>query len=71
MLKCMADNSRYSQKCEDCGSSKFVEDHAAGDLICQLPSGSCLADFGRGHSRSLGQVADGSNIASAGARTGC
>eukprot|EP00890_Picochlorum_soloecismus_P003500 jgi/Picsp_1/4150/NSC_01659-R1_transcription initiation factor iib len=26
---------KYEQKCEDCGESNFVEDHASGDLICR------------------------------------
>ena len=34
---CMAQRSRYEQKCQDCGSSEFVDDRAAGDLICQVP----------------------------------
>lgn len=32
----MAQRSRYEQKCKDCGSSEFVDDRAAGDLICQV-----------------------------------
>lgn len=27
---------KYEQKCEDCGESNFVEDHASGDLICRV-----------------------------------
>eukprot|EP00891_Asterochloris_glomerata_P002256 jgi/Astpho2/2256/e_gw1.00040.97.1_t len=27
--------SKYTQKCSDCGSSDFVEDFSAGDLVCQ------------------------------------
>jgi transcription initiation factor TFIIB len=26
---------KYEQRCEDCGESDFVEDHACGDLICK------------------------------------
>ena len=26
---------KYEQRCEDCGESDFVEDHACGDLICR------------------------------------
>ncbi|KAL0033387.1 hypothetical protein WJX77_007185 [Trebouxia sp. C0004] len=32
----MAERSRYDQKCKDCQESNFVEDRAAGDLICQV-----------------------------------
>ena len=28
--------SKYTQKCSDCGSSDFVEDFSAGDLVCQV-----------------------------------
>jgi hypothetical protein len=27
---------RFEQACNDCGGSNFVEDAAAGDLICQV-----------------------------------
>ena len=27
---------KYEQSCPDCGESDFVEDHAAGDLICRV-----------------------------------
>ena len=37
----MAQRSRYEQKCKDCGLSEFVDDRAAGDLICQVPIASC------------------------------
>lgn len=37
----MAERSRFDQKCKDCGHSDFVEDRAAGDLICQVPIGNC------------------------------
>ncbi len=42
----MAERSRYDQKCKDCQESNFVEDRAAGDLICQVPQGNYLVDMG-------------------------
>ena len=36
---------KFEQKCADCGSSDFVEDHANGDLVCTVWS-LCLP---RGH----------------------
>ena len=37
---------KYEQKCPDCGDSDFVEDHAAGDLICRVRARCCLAAQG-------------------------
>jgi hypothetical protein len=32
---------KYEQVCKDCGESDFIEDHAAGDLICRVGTVAC------------------------------
>ena len=49
----MAERSRYDQKCKDCQESNFVEDRAAGDLICQVPQGNYLVDMRPSQSKTL------------------
>ena len=34
--------SKYTQKCSDGGSSDFVEDFSAGDLVCQVGVVACM-----------------------------
>ena len=68
----MAERSRYDQKCKDCQESNFVEDRAAGDLICQVPPGNCLVDMRPSQSKWSGTIEQKqAGAASAGVRPGC
>ena len=44
---------KYEQRCPDCGSSDFVDDFSAGDLICRVRQLKCCSALNPGRCKTL------------------